>query len=47
MDRLNSRLDTIEEIVSELENRFEEIISHNTAQREKYEQEEKKTWDIE
>ena len=45
--RLNSRLDTIEEIVSELENRFEEIISHNTAQREKYEQEEKKTWDIE
>lgn len=47
MDRLNSRLNTTEEIVSELENRFEEIISHSTAQREKYEQEEKKTWDIE
>lgn len=26
MDGLNSKLDTVEEIVSELENRFEEII---------------------
>ena len=47
MHRLNTKLNTVEEIVTELENRFEEIISHNTAQREKYEQEEKKTWDIE
>ena len=34
---LNSRLDTVEEIVSELENRFGEIIGHNAAHRE-YEQ---------
>ena len=46
-DRRGIIFNTDEEIVSELENRFEEIISHNTAQREKYEQEEKKTWDIE
>lgn len=38
MDGLNNRLDTIEEIVSEMENRFEEIISHNAAHRKQYEQ---------
>lgn len=34
---LNNRLDTIEEIVSELGKRFEEIFGHNAAHR-KYEQ---------
>lgn len=42
MDGLNSRLDIVEETVSELENRFEEIISHNAAQREKHKKKKEK-----
>lgn len=46
MDGLNNRLDIVEEMVSELENRFEEITSHNAAHR-KLLTRGKKTWETE
>lgn len=38
MDRLNNRLDTVEDIVSELENRYKEFVSYYGAHKEQYEQ---------